>query len=90
MPARMIPDALPPRDALGQQECGRALLAELATRRTCRDFAPAPVDCRMNEAPVAVAQQAPSGALRRRVLPSRRHRPRLRCRNVFQCRETAG
>lgn len=65
MPARMIPYALDHRDAAWQTQRGRALLDELSRRRTCRDFAPKPVDRGVIEAALAVAHTAPSGANRR-------------------------
>lgn len=65
MPARMIPYALPPLDGAARLDRGEALLSELKLRRSCRYFAPRPVDRRLLELALEIAHSAPSGANRK-------------------------
>ncbi|MBL8878128.1 MAG: nitroreductase family protein [Phycisphaerales bacterium] len=65
MPAPTIPYSLPPRETAWQLERGRALLVEIAARRSCRDFSPRPVPRAVIELAIEIAHTAPSGANRK-------------------------
>lgn len=65
MPARMIPYALPDRDDADLQSRADALLAAMATRRSCRVFSDRPVTRRLLETLIAIGHSAPSGANRK-------------------------
>ncbi|MFO0837586.1 MAG: nitroreductase family protein [Phycisphaerae bacterium] len=65
MPARMIPYALDPRTLDWQLRRGRYLLTEMHLRRSCRHFAPTPVDRGVLTLALEIAHSAPSGANRR-------------------------
>ena len=59
----MLPlDGYPYRDGAELVARARAMAAELATRRTVRDFAPDPVPAEVMEAAIIAAASAPSGA----------------------------
>jgi nitroreductase len=60
----MIPYALPLRDTEWQLRRAEELLAQVRTRRSCRNFSDRPVDRRVIEAAVRIAHTAPSGANR--------------------------
>lgn len=65
MPAPRIPYSMPMRTTEWQLDVGAALLESLNARRSCRDFAPTPVDRRVIEQVLAIANTAPSGANRK-------------------------
>jgi len=61
-PAMLPLDGYPRRDGAELLARARAMAAELATRRTVRDFAPEPVPVEVMEAAIEAAASAPSGA----------------------------
>jgi iodotyrosine deiodinase len=61
-PAMLPLDGYPHRDGTDLVARARAMAAELATRRTVRDFAPDPVPAQVMEAAIEAAASAPSGA----------------------------
>lgn len=65
MPARRIPWSLPVRTEQQQLERGRALLAEMNGRRSCRAFSRRPVPRELIELAMEIAHSAPSGANRK-------------------------
>ena len=62
MPVKMIPWSLPHRDAKWQLRRGQALLQEMQTRRSCRQFSDEPVPREVIECLMEIAHSAPSGA----------------------------
>jgi nitroreductase len=65
MPAKMIPYAMPERDAESQIQRGRELLAEMNQRRSCRYFSDRRVAREVLELAIEIAHTAPSGANRK-------------------------
>lgn len=65
MPAPQIPYRVPEVPLEEALRRGELLLAELRERRSCRDFSPRPVDRRLLELALEIANTAPSGANRK-------------------------
>jgi iodotyrosine deiodinase len=61
-PAMLPLEGYPRRTGAELAQRAKAMAAELATRRTVRDFAPDPVPVEVMEAAIAAAATAPSGA----------------------------
>lgn len=65
MPAKMIPFPFERRSEGQMRQSANGLLAEMATRRSCRAFSDEPVPRDLIETVVAVGHSAPSGANRK-------------------------